>query len=448
MRALIHRPRTAAAALLVGAIALAPSAVWADDWATSGLDAARSRLSAERSGAKFADGHWTFTPATTARALSSPAVAEGYAVSVALDGTISVVAADTGKLVWSKAVGSEVQGTPAIARGRLFVPTLGKNVTAFALADGTMLWTASLGGMTLSSPAPVESDIVLSVGFPQHRVVRLDGATGTLVWQSPPVIDQPGNSSPAVGGGLVVVGSNGGHVFAFDAATGASRWDYRADGVVQLASPLIAAGRVYLAGGDDSDRVHAIDAATGLAVPGWPVTLPSPAPDVAGTPLDRHRAVSSFASAGGNVTIETRLDDMIDTDGDGLPDQYLSRELVVALDAGTGAVAWQVPLGRMVFDDPNDVPKYFVCPTPAAFATDGGASLLVAVSSLGPRVSLLDAGSGADAGDLSISGRALASPVLANGRIITVTESNAVEGLLSSVNHPPAAPLLAANPRP
>ena len=336
MRTLLHRLRTVAAPLLAGAIALVPAAVRADDWATSGLDAARSRLSVERSGAKFADGRWTFAPGTTARALSSPVVAEGYAASVALDGTVSVVAADTGKLIWSKTVGSEVQGTPAIARGRLFVPTAGDKLTAFALGDGTLLWTVNLGGMTLSSPAPLGSDIVLAAGFPQHRVVRLDGATGTTVWQSPPVIDQPGNSSPAVGGGLVVVGSNGGHVFAFDAATGTSRWDYHADGVVHLASPLIAGGRVYLAGGDDSDRVHAIDAATGLAVPGWPVSLPAPDPDLTGTRLDRHRAVSSFAAAGGNVTIQTRLDDMIDTDGDGLPDQYLSRELVVALDARHG----------------------------------------------------------------------------------------------------------------
>ena len=63
-------------------------------------------------------------------------------------------------------------------------------------------------------------------------------------------------------------------------------------------------------------------------------------------------------------------------------------------------------------------------------------------------MSLLDAGSGADDGDLSISGRALASPVLANGRIITVAENGTIEGQLSSVNHPPAAPLLVANPRP
>ncbi|HEX3902292.1 MAG TPA: PQQ-binding-like beta-propeller repeat protein [Polyangia bacterium] len=419
----------------------------ADDWSTLGLDAARTRLSAERSGTRFADGRWSFTPATPARALASPVVADGYAVSAAVDGTVSVLRAESGQLVWSAAVGFAAQGTPAIAHGRLFVPTLGNKVVAFGLADGTRLWTVDVGGMTLSSPAPVGSDIVFAAGFPQHRLVRLDGATGAVVWQSPPVIDQPGNSSPAVGGGLVVVGSNGGHYYAFDAATGAARWDYQASGVVHLASPLIAGGRVYMAGGNDSDQVHAVDAATGIPISGWPVSLPAPAPDVPGTPMDRHRAVSSFVAVGANLVIDTRLDDMIDTDGDGEADQYLSRETVVALDAGSGTVAWQQPLGRRVFTDPNDVPAYFVCPTPAAFGSAGGA-LLVAASSLAAEVSVLDAASGVDQGDLPVAGRALASPVMANGRIITVAESNVVEGQLSSVNHPPTAPVLAAYPRP
>ncbi|HVV51331.1 MAG TPA: PQQ-binding-like beta-propeller repeat protein, partial [Polyangia bacterium] len=416
---------------MAGALATAATTARADDWATPGLDAGRTRLSAERSGARFADGRWTFTPATAARALASPVVAEGYVASADLDGTVNVLHADSGRLVWSAPAGAPVQGTPAIARGRLFVPTLGNKVGAYALATGAPLWTADLGGMTISSPAPLGGDVVLAAGFPQHAVVRLDGATGAVVWRSPAVIDQPGNSSPAVGGGLVVVGSNGGKLFAFDAATGAARWSYQGDGVVHLASPLITGGRVYLAGGDDSDRVQAVDAATGAPVAGWPVALPAPAPDVAGTRLDRHRAVSSLVAVGPNVILQTRLDDMIDVDGDGVPDQILSREMVVALDAASGALAWQAPLARAIFSDPNEVPKFFVCPTPAAFATDGGTSgtpLLAAASSLAATVSLLDAGGGADAGDLTVAGRALASPVMANGRIITVAESNVVEG--------------------
>ena len=436
------------AVLLSFALAtLAAGAARADDWATPGLDAAHARLSAERSGATFSDGHWSYTSTRGGRVLASPVVSDGFAVTVDLDGIVSALRAETGQQVWQLALGSAVQGTPAIARGRIFIPTLGNKIVGVRLADGATLWTADLGGMNVSSPTPLDGDLIVGAGLPQQFVVRLDGATGQVVWRSPAVMEQFSNTSPAVSGGLVVVGTNGGHYYGFDAATGAARWDYRADGIVNIAAPLIAGGRAYMAGGQESDHLHAVDAGTGAPIAGWPVSLPAPDPDLAGTPIYRRRAVSSFAAVGGRLILQTRLDDALDTDGDGVADQILSRESVVALDPGTGAVVWQHPLARVVFSDANDVPTFVVCPTPAAFGTDSGAPLLAAASSLVSSVSVLDVASGDAVGNLSVAGRALASPVVANGRLITVAESGIVEGQLSSVNHPPTAPILAANPR-
>ena len=201
--------------------------------------------------------------------------------------------------------------------------------------------------MTLSSPTPVNADVIVAAGFPARTIVRLSGATGEQIWQSPAVMEQFSNTSPAVGAGLAVVGSNGGHYYAFDLASGELRWQYAADGIVHLAAPVIAGGRVFMAGGKESDHVHAVDAATGLAVSGWPIDLPAPASDIAGTRLARQRAVSSFAAVGGLVVLTTRLDDSIDTDANGVADKYLSRELVVGIDA-TGTIAWTHDLGRQV----------------------------------------------------------------------------------------------------
>ena len=195
-----------------------------------------------------------------------------------------------------------------------------------------------------------------------------------------------------------------------------------------LSSALIAGGRVYIAGGDESDHVHAIDATTGAAVPGWPITLAVPDLDIDGKRLDRHRSVSSPVFVGGNVVLVTRLDDTVDTDADGAPDHYLSRELAVALDPATGQIAWQHSLARALVTDPNLVPKFFVCPTPAAFATDGGTALLAVASSLAARVAMLDPASGQDLNDVAVAGPALASPVMANGRLITASFSGVVEG--------------------
>ena len=279
-------------------------------------------------------------------------------------------------------------------------------------------------------------------------MLRLSGATGEVVWQSPPVMEQFSNTSPAVGAGLVVVGANGGRYYAFDAATGALRWEYVADGLVHLAAPLIAGGRVYMAGGDDSHRVHAVEAATGVAVAGWPITLPASAPDIAGTSKTRQRAVSSIASVAGLLVLQTRLDDAMDTNADGVADRHLSREAVVAIDPASGAVSWEHSLARGEVPDQNDVPKFFVCPTPAGYASDGGPALVAATSSLAAAVVVLDAASGREQSRVAVDGAALASPVLANGRLITVATNGSVEGLGSTANHAPSAPILSGYGRP
>ncbi|MES1164338.1 MAG: fibronectin type III domain-containing protein, partial [Verrucomicrobiota bacterium] len=147
------------------------------------------------------------------------------------------------------------------------------------------------------------------------------------------------------------------------------------------------------------------------------------------------------------VVLVTRLDDTIDTDADRAADHYLSRELAVALDPASGQIAWQHSLARALVTDPNLVPKFFVCPTPAAFATtDGSAALLAVASSLAARVAMLDPATGHDLNDVPVGGPALASPVMANGRLITAAFAGVLEGQGSTANHPPAAPVLAGNP--
>jgi hypothetical protein len=442
------RLRRPLAAATIGAALLTAAAARGEDWPTPGLDAAHARLSTERSGARFADGRWTASFAGGAAMLASPLVADGYVVTVDLEGAVRALRADDGTTAWQTSVGATVQGTPAVARGRVFVPTVGNKVIALRLADGSPLWTRDVGGMTLSSPTPVNGDLIIAAGFPQRNVLRLSGATGEIVWQSPSVLEQFSNTSPAVGAGLVVVGVNGGHYYAFDVATGAARWDYVADGIVHLAAPLIAGGRVYMAGGGASDHVHAVDAATGAAVAGWPITLPAPAPDIAGTARGRQRAVSSLVAVGGLVVLQTRLDDAMDTDGNGAVDSTLSREWLVAIDPASAAVTWQRDLARAQFADPNDVPKFFVCPTPAGFASDGGPALVAAASSLAPAVVVVDAAAGLEQSRATTAGPALASPVLANGRLVTATLGGTIEAIASSVNHAPAAPIAAGSSAP
>jgi MYXO-CTERM domain-containing protein len=418
------------------------------DWGTPGLDGAHSRLTAERSGPQFSDGRWSAPPVGDVKALASPSVADGFVVTIDLDGVVRALRADTGKLAWQVTLRMAVQGTPAVLRGRVYVPTLDSRLVALQLSDGATLWARKLDGMVMSSPVAVDDDIVLAAGFPQRYVVRLSSVTGEQIWRSEEIMPQFSNTAPAVGGGLVVVGSNGGRYYALDATTGFLRWEYVADGVVSLAAPLIVGTRVYMAGGGSSSLVHAVDLMTGTPVAGWPVALPSPDPDLAGTSMSRQRAISSIASAGGVLVLQTRLDDALDTNQDGVADRFLSRETVLGLDPSTGAEVWRQALARVVLTDGNDVPSFLVCPTPAGFSTAGSAPLLAVASSLTPSVNVLDAATGALRAQHTVAGPTLASPVVANGVLITTAFNGTIEGLASSTNHAPSAPILAESALP
>ena len=311
---------------------------------------------------------------------------------------------------------------------------------ALRLADGAQVWTRDVGGMTLSSPTAVNADLVVAAGFPAKTVMRLSGATGEIVWQSPPVMEQFSNTSPAVGAGLVVVGANGGRYYAFDAATGALRWDYVADGIVHLAAPLIAGGRVYMAGGGKSHRVHAVEAATGRRGDGLA--------DRAAGAGTRHRGDAARAASArcrrsrrsracsscrrGSTTRWT-------------PTPTARRPLSVArdrwwrIDPASGAVAWQRDLARAEVERPERRPEVLRLSDARGLtrATEARRWSPPPLRSR-PRWSCSTARAAwSRAAWRTSAAPALASPVFANGRLITATMTGAIEGLASSVNHAP-----------
>jgi outer membrane protein assembly factor BamB len=57
------------------------------------------------------------------------------------------------------------------------------------------------------------------------------------------------DSSPAIAGGRVFVGSSDGKLYVLDAATGEKRWEFDAGDAI-TASPAVAAGRVVVGSHD------------------------------------------------------------------------------------------------------------------------------------------------------------------------------------------------------
>ncbi|HET6282730.1 MAG TPA: PQQ-binding-like beta-propeller repeat protein, partial [Polyangia bacterium] len=246
----------------------------------------------------------------------------------------------------------------------------------------------------------------------------------------------------AVTADQVIIGANGGHYYSFDLATGAVRWSYDVDGIVNLSAPVILDGRAFMLPGGTSGKLHAVDLATGQSAAGWPIELPAPATtaDVTAKLLSSDHAISSLAAVDGKIIFDVRFDAYFDLNQDAVPDRFELREYVMAVDAATGDILWQRANGSTVLTDGNQVPKLWLCPTPALYQTASGP--LVAVSStLTANVRVLDPRTGAERWVATTSAPTQISPALANGRLF-FGAGGALHGALSSVNQPPSTPVL------
>ncbi len=419
----------------------------ADDWTSVGLNATHARATTERSGDRFTGQRWSQPFAGNAYGISSPATADGIVVVGGHDGFIHAVAASDGHALWEFRTGDSVEASPAILNGLAFVPSQDGKLYALHLADGQLAWQHDLGGLEQSSPIVVHDrlgdGVVVAHGFPGRTLVRLDAVSGDVIWETTPdVMAQFSNSSAASDGTYLVIGANEGHYYGFDLATGTRLWTFEADGIVNLAAPVIAQGRVFLFPGGESNKLHALDIATGKAIEGWPVEVPEPAPSSTSQHLFRHYSVSSLSALPGKLIFDLRFDDSADTDGDTLADRFLMTETVVALSTIDGHRLWQVANGRGDVASFNDMPKSGLCPTPALYQAMSayGNVLAVVTSTLDGTLRVLDTGTGATVWSTLLPSVSRASPLLANGRLILATDDGVLLSRGSATNTAPSAP--------
>jgi eukaryotic-like serine/threonine-protein kinase len=147
-------------------------------------------------------------------------------------------------------------------------------------------------------------------------------------------------SSPVVADGTVYVGSDDGHVYALDAASGQLRWAWRTEGPVP-STPAVSDGRVHVLSYDG--RLHTLDAASGA--PLWMFRTEGerrfearglhgslPRTQTVADPYDVF--LSSPAVAGGVVYL-------------GSSDGHL-----YAMDAASGALRWKQRTAEVVHASP------------------------------------------------------------------------------------------------
>jgi outer membrane protein assembly factor BamB len=182
------------------------------------------------------------------------------------EGEDFVVALDkrTGKELWRRERDEPTTwATPLIVEhaGRRQVVTPGTNkVRSYDLQSGELLWQAP--GLTPNAiPTAIEAQgvVYVTAGYRGNaaRAIRLEGAKGELAG-TPSILWETDRDTPYVPspllyqGVLYLVKSNSGVLSAIDAATGKTLYGpQRLEGVAEIyASPLGAAGRVYVVGRD------------------------------------------------------------------------------------------------------------------------------------------------------------------------------------------------------
>ncbi len=228
---------------------------------------------------------WAFK--TGGEIKSSPVVVGDRVLIGSYDENLYCLSARNGSVLWKAKTNGPVHSTPGIFNGMAFVAGCDEVFRAIRVSDGQEVFTVSSGAYTGASPA-VRSGVayygtfdnqVLSVDlekrqiaweyehptrkFPYYssaavtanRVVlggrdklvhglTLDGKAAWTFTTRARV-----ESSPAIAGGRVYVGSNDGRFYVLALTTGAKLWEFNA-GAPLSASPAIANGRIVIGSQD------------------------------------------------------------------------------------------------------------------------------------------------------------------------------------------------------
>lgn len=161
------------------------------------------------------------------------------------DNRVRALAAGDGSERW--VAGPEAEyGVPAVVDGRVYATT-GRRMYAFDAADGSVLWSTKQDGNVGSAVAVADGTVYAGHASPpddgRNGVAAFDTADGSSEWTV--TIPSGVVAAPAVADGVVYV-SDGGTLFALDAADGTERWRQSLGEYIGLSSPAVANGRVYV----------------------------------------------------------------------------------------------------------------------------------------------------------------------------------------------------------
>jgi outer membrane protein assembly factor BamB len=165
---------------------------------------------------------------------STPVFSNGRLFAIGMTGIVTAFDAGTGKTLWQKP-GSPVVPTftthafsPLVDRGLVIFHVGGHNqgaLTAFDVNTGDVKWSWNGDGPSYGSPIVADLDGTRQIiTLTQTRLVGVDPATGTLLWERPFVSNNVTNAATPVLSGHTLVLSNGGPAIAVTLTKRNNQW--------------------------------------------------------------------------------------------------------------------------------------------------------------------------------------------------------------------------------
>jgi outer membrane protein assembly factor BamB len=234
-----------------------------------------------------ADGKKLWAFKTGSEIKSSPVVVGDRVLIGSYDQHLYCLSTRNGSVLWKVKTGGPVHSTPGISQGLAFIAGCDEMFRAIRITDGREMFSVSSDAYTGASPAirgtsayyGTFNNEILTVNLQDHKIgwryqhpqrkfpfyssaaVTADrivvggrdkmvhglNPTGKAAWTF--ATNARVESSPAIAGERVFVGSNDGRFYVLNLISGAKLWEFNA-GAPLSASPAIARGRIVIGSQD------------------------------------------------------------------------------------------------------------------------------------------------------------------------------------------------------
>jgi outer membrane protein assembly factor BamB len=213
---------------------------------------------------------------------STPTFSGGRLFSIGMTGVVTAFDANTGKQLWQKP-GSEPlplytshSFSPIVDRGLVIFHVGGHNqgaLTAYDVNSGAVKWSWNGDGPGYGSPILVDlAGTRQIVTITQGKIVGVDPANGTLLWERAFVSTNSTNAvTPVLYGQTLIVSGNGGPTTAFTVTKQNNEWTTQtvwenADIPYRLSNSVLVHDALFGLTTKNSGQYFSVDAKTGKTV--------------------------------------------------------------------------------------------------------------------------------------------------------------------------------------